>query len=130
MRFVPVHKQSDSDATFLSPAKWLVDLVLIANDEGRNQFVDMERVHQIMAPTLRNAYHMTTYQLRFFLITREMRGRPYTPQAERPMRPFLVCAAAISPRTPPVGPHGLPGPHQTPPSQPSRGISTPTDPST
>ena len=79
MRFVPVHKQSDSDATFLSPAKWLVELVLIANDEGRNQFVDMERIHQIMAPTLRSACQMTTNQLRFFPNTREMRGRPYTP---------------------------------------------------
>jgi hypothetical protein len=35
MRFVPAHKQSDSDATSLSPAKWQVELVLTSNDEGR-----------------------------------------------------------------------------------------------
>ena len=55
MRFVPAHKQSNSDATSLPPAKWLIELFLIVNDEGRNQFVDMERIHLIVAPALRGA---------------------------------------------------------------------------
>ena len=104
MRFVPAYKQSDSDTTSLPPAKRSIELVFISNEEGRNQFVGMERIHQIYAPALRNACHMTTDQLRFFPNTREMRGRSYTPLAERPMRPFTVCPAAISPRTPPMDP--------------------------
>ena len=35
MRFVTAHKQSDEANPVLSPAKWPVDLVLIANDKGR-----------------------------------------------------------------------------------------------
>ena len=112
MRFVPAHKQTDIDTTSLSPAKWPVELVLISNEEGRNQFVSMERIHQILAPALRSACHMTTDQLRFFPNTRELRGRPYSPPGERPARPFLVYPAAISPRTPPMG---MPRPYRPPP---------------
>ena len=36
MRFVPAHKQTDSDTTSLPPAKWLAELVLISSEEGRN----------------------------------------------------------------------------------------------
>ena len=110
MRFVPAHKQSDSDITSLPPAKWPVELVLISNEEGRNQFVNLERIHQILAPTLRNACHMRAYQLRFFPNTRETRGRTYTPPSERPMRPFPVYPAAISPLNPPMG---MPRPSRT-----------------
>jgi len=113
MRFVPAHKQSDSDTTTLSPAKWLVELVLISNEEGRNNFVSFKRIHQILAPALRITCHMTTDQIRFFPNTRETRRRPHTTPAERPMRPFPVRPAAISPRTPPRGP---PIPSRRPPN--------------
>ena len=66
MRLVPAHKHSDSDATSLSPAKWPVELNLISNDEGRTQFVDMDRIHQILALALRNTCHITEDQIRFF----------------------------------------------------------------
>ena len=36
MRFVPAHKQSDEPNPALSPAKWPVELVLIANEKGRS----------------------------------------------------------------------------------------------
>jgi hypothetical protein len=72
IRFVPAHKQTDSDTTSLPPAKWSVELVLISNEEGRNHFVNMDRINQILAPALRSAYHMTTDQLIFFPNTREL----------------------------------------------------------
>ena len=63
MRFVPAHKQTDSDTTSLPPAKWPVELVLISKEEGRNQLVSMNRINQILAPPLRNVCHMTTEKL-------------------------------------------------------------------
>ena len=89
MRFVPAHKQKDSDTTSLTLAKWPVEMVLISNEEDRNQFVSMDRINQILAPALRNACHMSTEQRKFFPNTRAWEGRPYTPPAERPTRPFL-----------------------------------------
>ena len=103
MRLILAHKQTDIDTTSLQPVKWLVELVLISNKEGRNQFFNMDRINQILAPALRSAGHMTAYQLIFFPNTRELEGRPYTPPVERPTRPFPLCLAAISPRTPPTG---------------------------
>jgi hypothetical protein len=35
MRFVPAEKQTDEPSMELTPAKWTVELVLIANDKGR-----------------------------------------------------------------------------------------------
>ena len=45
MRFVRAHKQKDGDTTYLPLAKWPVELVLISNEEGRNQFVSMNRIN-------------------------------------------------------------------------------------
>ena len=104
LRFVPAHKQSDRDTTSLPPAKWPVELVLISNEESRNQFVNRDHIHQILAPALRSTCQISTDQLRFFPNTREKRGQPYTPPKERPMRPFTICPAAISPPTPPMDP--------------------------
>ena len=70
MRLVPTHKYSDSDTTSLPTTKWPVELVLISNEEGRNQFVSRDRIHQILAPALRRTCQMTTDQLRFFPNTR------------------------------------------------------------
>ena len=39
MRIVPAHKQSNEATPVLSPAKWPVKLVLIANDKVRETFV-------------------------------------------------------------------------------------------
>jgi hypothetical protein len=90
MRFVPAHKQSYVDTYSLPPARWPVELDLISNEEVKNQFVSIERTHQILGPALCNACHMTTKQLRFFPNTRETKGQPYTPPADRSIRPFPV----------------------------------------
>jgi hypothetical protein len=52
MRFVPVHKQSDEAAPSLSPAKWPVEFVLVANAKGRDTFLCHDRVNQILSPAI------------------------------------------------------------------------------
>ena len=40
MRFVPADRQTDDPSIELKPAKWPVELVLIANDMGRDLYLD------------------------------------------------------------------------------------------
>ena len=44
MRFVPAHTQADEATHVLSPAKWPVEFVLTANDEGRETLVSHDRI--------------------------------------------------------------------------------------
>ncbi len=53
MRFVPAHKQTYGDTTSLTPANWPVELVLISNEAGKQQFLDWDRITQILAPAIR-----------------------------------------------------------------------------
>ena len=46
MRFVPAHKQTDEATHVLSPAKWPVELVLIANAKGRESFICHDKIHR------------------------------------------------------------------------------------
>ncbi len=48
MRFVPAHKQTYGDTASLTPAKWPVELVLISNEAGKQQFLDRERITHIL----------------------------------------------------------------------------------
>jgi hypothetical protein len=50
--FVPAHKQSDEATPILSPTKYLVEFVLIANAKGRETFVCHDRIHQIIGPVI------------------------------------------------------------------------------
>ena len=50
MRFVPIHDQSEGEAHNLTPAKWPMELILVADKEGKSKFRSMERVHDIMDP--------------------------------------------------------------------------------
>ena len=40
MRFVPTHRQSDDTTAALSLAKWPVEMALISNEAGREQYLD------------------------------------------------------------------------------------------
>ena len=42
--FVPAHKQSEEAPPVLSPAKWPVEFVLIANAKGRETFLCHDRI--------------------------------------------------------------------------------------
>jgi hypothetical protein len=52
MCFVPANKHTDETSVELKPAKWLVELVLIANDMGREVYLDNERIQTILSPAI------------------------------------------------------------------------------
>ncbi len=66
MRFIPAHKQTDGDIASLAAAKWSVDLVLISNATCKEHFVNMDRIHQVLAPALCSACQMTSEHINFF----------------------------------------------------------------
>jgi hypothetical protein len=59
MRFVPAHKQADDASMELTPAKWPVELVLIANDLGRDAYLENNRVRTILVPAIQATCRLT-----------------------------------------------------------------------
>jgi len=119
MRFVPAQKQTDGDTTSLPPEKMASRTGLHLKRGGQKQ-IRHHRPNQpdpCPCPTQRLPHDNRSTQ--FFPEHKGGGGRPYTPPAERPIRPFPVCPAAISPRTPPLGmpkssrhpPKDTPSPH-------------------
>ncbi len=49
-----------------SPAKWPVELVLIANDKGRETFVFHDRIQQILSPAIQASCLLTAAQTLLF----------------------------------------------------------------
>ena len=49
VRFVPAHRQTYEATADLSPAKWLLEIVLIANAKGREAFLSHGRIHAVLA---------------------------------------------------------------------------------
>ena len=83
MRSVPAHKQSDRATSDLSLAKWLVELVLIANGKGREAFLNHYRIQLILAPLSRQSAAL--YPRKHYFPrhspprgTTQSRGRPCT----------------------------------------------------
>ena len=66
MRFVPAHKQSDGATSDLSPAKWPVEFVLIANEKGRDAFLNHDRIQMIVSPAIQDACRLTPEETLFF----------------------------------------------------------------
>jgi hypothetical protein len=62
MPFVPAYKQANEATPVLSPAKWPVEFVLIANPKGREAFMDNDKTHAILAPTIQSTCHLTGRQ--------------------------------------------------------------------
>ena len=52
MRFVLAHKRSDGATSDLSPAKWPVEFVLIANERVCEAFRSHDRIQTILAPAV------------------------------------------------------------------------------
>ncbi len=52
MRFMPAHKQTDDESVELKPAKWPVELVLIANAMGREAYLSNQRIQTILSPAI------------------------------------------------------------------------------
>ena len=109
MRFVPAHKQSDEANPSLPPAKWPVELVLIANDKDRVAFICHERVQRIMCPAIQATCFLNEAQTLFFPtppLGRRFGGR-LTPLPKRPLPKSPATPAQsppLGPTTPPCGP--------------------------
>ena len=52
MRFVPTHKQADDASMELKPAKWPIELVINANDMGREAYLSNNKIQTILAPAI------------------------------------------------------------------------------
>jgi hypothetical protein len=52
MRFFPASKQADDASMELKTAKWPVELVLIANNTGREAYLSTNRIQTIFAPAI------------------------------------------------------------------------------
>jgi hypothetical protein len=115
MKFVPAHKQSDGANPILSPAKWPTELVLIANEKGRETFICHDRIQRILSPAIQATCLLTEAQTLFFP-TPPLGGRFEGRLTPLPRR-LLPTAPAIPAKTPPLGP-------TTPPCGPPPGGPT------
>ncbi len=52
MRFVPADKQTDDGSMELKPAKWPVELIFIAIELGREAYLDVDRIRNILSPAI------------------------------------------------------------------------------
>ena len=102
MRFVPSHKQSDEVTPLLSPVKWPVEFVLIANSKGRDSYLGHDIISQILCPAIRATCGLSTEQTIFF---------PSLPPSG-----YIPEAASLRPRgdLSPPNRRLLPGPGTTP----------------
>jgi len=66
MRVVPANKQVDDASMELKPAKWPVELVLIANDMGRETYLSNNRIHTILAPAIQATCRLKPEETVFF----------------------------------------------------------------
>jgi len=111
MRFVPAYKQSDVAAHVLSPAKWTVELVLIANAKGRETFICNDRIHQILSPAIQATCLLTPGQTLLFPTPPSNGGRfggRLTTPPRRPLPTQPATPAQTSPRGPDTPPNRTP----------------------
>jgi len=88
IRFVSAHKQSDEATVVLSPLKWPVEFVLIANAKNRETFICQDRIHKILGPVIKANCRLTPAQTHIFPTPPSTRGRfggRLTPFPRRPL---------------------------------------------
>jgi ribonuclease HI len=68
LKFIPSHKQLDKDLNLstLRPADWPVDLIIIANEEGRQAYLHLDRLQNILIPGLQQACQDTNLTITLF----------------------------------------------------------------
>jgi hypothetical protein len=107
MRFVPAYKQADEVTPALSPAKWPVEFVLIANDKGRESFICHDRIQRILRPAIQATCHLPPGQTLFsptpLFTGGRFRGRP-TPPSRRLLPTQPATPAQTIPRAPDTPP--------------------------
>ncbi len=119
MRFVSAHRQADDAFMELKPTKWLVYLVLIANDMEREAYLNNNRIQTIIAPVIQATCRLTPKETIFFPPPLHPRHPTSLRMATCPSR-SLPRSPAISTPTPPTGP-------STPPQRPRPDPSTRAD---
>jgi hypothetical protein len=103
MRFVPSHKQSDEDTLVLSLAKRPVELVLIANFQGRDSFLCHDRITRILGSALQATCNLTREQTLFFPTTPVIRSQ-FTGRLTPPPRRTIPPQSATPAHNPTHGP--------------------------
>ncbi len=89
MRFAPsdTSPETSIDPTHLSPAKWPVDFVIVANRAGRDQWLDIRKLQTIFVPALRRLYAIPDQHIELFPSPIPVRP-PNTPPQHPPARPL------------------------------------------
>jgi hypothetical protein len=96
MHFVPAHRQFDDTTAILPPAKWLVELVLIFNEAGREKYLDKSKIQGILALATQGVCHMTPALTKFFTRTNITSTWALPKQRRHPMRLIHVSPANIT----------------------------------
>ncbi len=111
MRFVPAHKQPNEATSNLSPAKWPVEFVLIANEKGRESFLSHGRIQKIPAPANHATCRLAPTRIRFFPTYPPTGSMPEPRKAaSHSMRPVYrrpATAASTTPLGPFTPPRGV-----------------------
>ena len=103
LKFVPHDKQLDTALLLceLSPAGWPVELVIIANEAGRDTFLDGHRLQQVLAPALREVCQVPDLHIPLFpragLVSR---GTLPPPSWVDTLRPVPISSPPRAPDTP------------------------------
>ena len=112
MRFVSADKQADETSIELKQAIWPVELVLIANDMGRQVSLDNKRIQSILSPAIQAICRLKPKETPFFpppLYSRHFKSfrTPVCPTRSLPHSPAI---GAMIPQTEPPTPHQGPRP--------------------
>jgi hypothetical protein len=100
----------------LSPARWPVDIVLIAKEKGREAFVDHSRIKKILAPAIVATCRLTPETIIFLPSRPSERARNISRMTPRPLRPIPACSATPAPGAP-LGPTSPPRGHTSAPTR-------------
>ena len=128
LKFIPYNKQLDSalSPALLTPAEWPVELVVIANQGGREAFLDVTRLQHVLVPAIREACGIPDLHVPLFP---RADGQPRVPRPlkamDAPRHPLPRNSPPMAPDTPPRGIRPAPSdqttptPHETWPNEPS-----------
>ena len=109
MRFIPADKQMDDESMELRPAKWPVELIIIANDLGRAAYLDEDRVRNILSPAIQSTCRLKPEDTNFFPPPLQPRHNTTYRTTRFPTRPLphrpATChtTTCLGPQTPHQG---------------------------
>jgi hypothetical protein len=87
-RFVPADKQTDDESTELKPAKWPLELILIANELRREAYLDADRIRNFISPAIQSTCRLKPEDTTFFPPPLQPRHTASFRTREFPTRPL------------------------------------------